>query len=83
MYLYFTIIFIASIFTAFLGVGVGVGFLGATDGEVLLVILLSLLTLLIIDAVVAFIIHKLPKKLMDAYIKYIKYFHGKRNFITL
>lgn len=80
MYLYFTIIFIALIFTAFLGVGVGVGFLGATDGEVLLTILLSLLTLVIIDAVVAFIIHKLPKKLMNPYKKIYKVFSWEKKF---
>lgn len=80
MYLYFAIIIIASIFTAILGVSVGVNFLGATDGEVLLVILLSLLCLLIIDAVVALIIHKLPKKLMNPYKKIYKVFSWEKKF---
>ena len=80
MYLYFAIIIIASIFTAILGVLVGVNFLGATDGEVLLVILLSLLCLLIIDAVVALIIHKLPKKLMNPYKKIYKVFLWEKKF---
>ena len=80
MYLYFAIIIIASIFTAILGVSVGVNFLGATDGEVLLVILLSLLCLLLIDAVVALIIHKLPKKLMNPYKKIYKVFLWEKKF---
>lgn len=80
MYLYFAIIIIASIFTAILGVLIGVNFLGATDGEVLLVILLSLLCLLIIDAVVALIIHKLPKKLMNPYKKIYKVFLWEKKF---
>ena len=80
MYLYFAIIIIASIFTAILGVLIGVNFLGATDGEVLLVILLSLLCLLLIDAVVALIIHKLPKKLMNPYKKIYKVFLWEKKF---
>ena len=68
--LYIAIIFICSIISAILGIFVGVPLHGVTESRVFGLIIISLLVLVVIDAVCAlFVRYCLPKKVFNPFLK--------------
>lgn len=75
--LYISIIFIGTLISALLGVFVGVPFSGVSESRVFAIIIISLLVLVVIDAVCAlFVRYCLPKKVFNPFLKL--YNVGKR-----
>ena len=68
--LYIAIIFIFSLISVILGVCVGVPFVGVSESRVFAITIISLLVLVVIDAVCAlFVRYCLPKKMFNPFLK--------------
>ena len=79
--LYITIIFICSIISAILGIFIGVPLHGITESRVLGLIIISLLVLVVIDAVCAlFVRYCLPKKVFNPFLKCYNVGKNERKF---
>ena len=79
--LYITIIFIGSLISTLLGIFVGVPTAGVTESRVFGVIIISLLALVVIDAVCAlFVRYCLPKKVFNPFLKIYNVGKKERKF---
>ena len=82
MILYVIIISVGIAIAMALGLGIGIPINITTDGEVLLTILITFIALLAIDAIVAAIVHALPRKWFNPFKKIYKVFDWERKFYT-
>lgn len=79
--LYISIIFIFSVISVLLGVFVGVPLVGVSESRIFAITIISLLVLVLIDAVCAlFVRYCLPKKLFNPFLKVYKIAKGERKF---
>ncbi len=79
--LYILIIFVCTIISALLGVFVSVPFVGVSESRVFAIIIISLLVLVLIDAVCAlFVRYCLPKKVFNPFLKCYNVAKGERKF---
>lgn len=81
MLLYVIIVSIGILLATVLGLTIGMP-MGITDGEVLFTILITFLALLAIDAIVAIVIHALPRKWFNPFKKIFQVFDWERKFYT-
>lgn len=79
--LYIAIIFIGTLISTILGVFVGVPYAGVTESRVFAITIISLLVLVIIDAVCAlFVRYCLPKKVFNPFLKIYNIGKNERKF---
>ena len=79
--LYITIIFIGTLISALLGVFVGVPYANVSESRVFAIIIISLLVLVLIDAVCAlFMRYCLPKKVFNPFLKCYNVGKNERKF---
>lgn len=79
--LYITIIFIGTIISTLLGIFVGVPNVGVSESRVFAIIIISLLVLVVIDAVCAlFVRYCLPKKVFNPFLKIYNVGKNERKF---
>ena len=79
--LYITIIFIGTVISTLLGIFVGVPNVGVSESRVFAITIISLLVLVVIDAVCAlFVRYCLPKKVFNPFLKIYKVGKNERKF---
>ena len=79
--LYITIIFIGTVISTLLGIFVGVPNVGVSESRVFAITIISLLVLVVIDAVCAlFVRYCLPKKIFNPFLKIYKVGKNERKF---
>lgn len=79
--LYISIIFIFSIISVVLGLSIGVPFVGVSESRIFAITIISLLVLVVIDAICAlFVRYCLPKKVFNPFLKAYKIGKNERKF---
>ncbi len=82
MALYMILITIGMVLSATLGLAIGIHIGGGTvtDGDVLFTVLITFVMLLLIDAIVAIIVHALPRRWVNPFKKIFKVYNWERKF---